>query len=350
MAGNKANVQNLATVIIGAGGIAQKHEEALARIDGVRIAAVLDPNENAARALAEKCGAKVISRLEEVLNGVQDDVQMIHLLSPPSKRLDYVRTAMKAGKHVFCEKPIAVDLSDAIEMAKIAKEQNGLFMTGFNMRFRPGYLRLARDVLDGKLGDIVSVWIHRIGPGSGFGAPLGDSWRTDPNFVCGMTIESLSHDIDMIRGFNLEVENVSAWVKGGRADLPAFDNHAQIHLGLSGGKSGLINASWASHLPMASRGVVGTKGTAAICGDGFFDFITYRIKIEGMPYEEVIRINDPFDAESYYTENKHFVECIKNGKQPLVTAENGLEALKVSLAILESAREGKTVQIGVDHD
>ena len=346
MAEKETNKQNLTTVIVGAGGIAQKHEAALARIDGVRIAAVLDPNGTAARALAEKCGARVITRLEEVL----DEVQMIHLLSPPSKRLDYVRTAMKAGKHVFCEKPIAVNLSDAVEIAKIAKEQNSLFMTGFNMRFRPGYLRLVQDVLDGKLGDIISVWIHRIGPGSGFGAPLGDSWRTDPNFVCGMTIESLSHDIDMIRGLGVEIENVSAWVKGGRADLPAFDNHAQIHLGLSGGRSGLINASWASHLPMASRGVVGSKGTAAICGDGFFDFMDYRIKTEGMAHEEVIRVNDPFDAESYYTENEHFIDCVRNGRQPLVTADNGLAALRVSLAILESAKKAQTVQIGAAHD
>jgi len=176
----KTGKQNLNTVIVGAGGIAQKHMEALARI-GVRIAAVLDPDETAARSLADKCGGRIIKKLDEAL----DEVQMIHLLSPPSKRLDYARTAMQAGKHVFCEKPMAVIIDDAKEMAKIAAKQKVLFMTGFNMRFRPGYVRLARDILGGKLGDIISVWIHRIGPGSGFNAPLGDSWRTDPNLVCG---------------------------------------------------------------------------------------------------------------------------------------------------------------------
>ena len=344
MALNESAAGLLNTVIIGAGGISAKHEAALARISNVRVAAVLDPDEAAARSLAEKCGARVIRRLDEVL----DEVQMIHLLSPPSKRLDYAREAMRAGRHVFCEKPIAVSLDDAREMVKIADEQKVLFMTGFNMRFRPGYQRLAEDVLSGALGDIISVWIHRIGPGSGFNAPLGDSWRTDPNLVCGMTIESLSHDIDMIRGFGLEIENVSAWVKGSRADLPAFDNHAQIRLGLSGNRSALVSASWASHLPMASRGVVGTKGTAAICGDGFFDFMDYRIKTGEMAHEEVIRINDPFDAESYYTENVHFINCIKKGEQPLTTAHNGLEALRVSLSILESSKTGKPVQIGVN--
>ena len=335
-------MEQIKTVFIGAGGIARKHVAALARIEGVKIEAILDPNENSARSLAERCGARVISRLEDVL----DEVNIIHLLSPPSKRLDYVRIAAEAGKHIFCEKPISVGIKEAKEMAKIVKEKNILFSTGFNMRFRPGYLRLAKDVLEGKLGDIISVWIHRIGPGSGFRGPLGDSWRTDPNLVCGMTIESLSHDIDMIRGFNLEIETVSAWVKGGRADLPSFDNHAQIQMGLSGGRSALISASWASHLPMASRGVIGTKGTAAICGDGFFDFINYRIKTENMSHEEVVRMNDPFDDVSYYTENKHFIECVEKKEIPLIGIDNGLKALEVSHAILEASKTGQRVKIG----
>jgi myo-inositol 2-dehydrogenase/D-chiro-inositol 1-dehydrogenase len=329
----------LRTIIVGAGGIAGKHADALLRIPGVKVTAVLDPREANAKSLAEKCGAPVISRLEEAL----EEAEMIHLLTPPSKRLNYARAAMTAGKHIFCEKPVAVDPAEAGEMARLSRETGVFFMTAFNMRFRPGYRMLQEDVLSGKLGDIISLWIHRIGPGSGFNGPLGDSWRTDPNLVCGMTIESLSHDIDMIRGFGLEIEKAAAWVYGGRVDLPAFDNHAQILLGLSGGRSGVINASWASFLPMSSRGVVGVRGTAALCGGGFFDFMDYRLKTDAMAYEQISRVNDPFDGESYYAENKHFIECIRNARKPLTTAENGLEALKVSLAILESSKTGKAV-------
>ncbi|MDR0758845.1 MAG: Gfo/Idh/MocA family oxidoreductase, partial [Treponema sp.] len=214
---NAANEKEapLKTIIVGAGGIAQKHAEALTRIAGVEIAAVLDPRESNAKSLAEKYGGRVIPRLEEAL----DDVCMIHLLTPPSKRLDYARLAVQAGKHIFCEKPVAVTLDDAMELKRLTCESGVFFMTGFNMRFRPGYLMLREDVLSGKLGSIISVWSHRIGPGAGFNAPLGDSWRTEPGLVCGMTIESLSHDIDMIRGLGLEIEKVSAWVYGSRTDL-----------------------------------------------------------------------------------------------------------------------------------
>lgn len=329
------------TVIIGAGGIAVRHAESINRLPDMKVAGVIDINKENAQRVADVCNSKVYSKLEDVI----DEVQMVHLLTPPSKRVEYAEIAMKAGKHVLCEKPIAVSMDDAERLSELAQENNLFFMTAFNMRFRPGYLKLQEDVLSGRLGDIISIWSHRVGPGSGFKGPLSDSWRTDPNLVCGMTIESLSHDIDMFRGLGIEIKNVSARVKGVREDLPAFDNNAQVVMGLNNGASAVINASWSSHLAMSSRGVIGTKGTAVIAGDGFFDFTVHRIFTEDMQYEQVTRMKDLFDSESYYTENKYFLECIMKGQKPNITADNGVEALKVSLAILKSSNEQRIIEL-----
>lgn len=331
----------LKTMIIGAGGIAEKHVEAIKQMPNVRVAGVYDIRYENARKIADMCNSKVIEKPEDVL----DEVQMVHLLTPPSKRMEYAQTVIRAGKHVLCEKPIAVDMKDALALSKLAEENGTLFMTAFNMRFRPGYLKLQEDVVSGKLGDVISLWSHRIGPGSGFKSPLGDSWRTDPQLVCGMTIESLSHDIDMIRGLGIEIASVFAKVRGTKPELPSFDNNAQVLFGLSNGATAVINASWSSHLPMSSRGIVGTKGTAVLSGKGFFDFTEYRIKTDDMECEQVIKIDDPFDSRSYYEENKYFVECIENGKTPFITADNGVRALKVSLAILESSLKHCVVQL-----
>jgi predicted dehydrogenase len=65
-----------------------------------------------------------------------------------------------------------------------------------------------------------------------------------------------------------------------------------------------------------------------------------------MEYPRSTWLNDLFDAESYYTENRHFADCILRQTRPDVTADNGVEALRVSLAILESSRTGETVRIG----
>jgi len=322
------------TAIIGAGGIAVKHALSINRLPNVKVAGVIDIRYENAKRIADMCNARIVSRLEDIL----DEIDMIHLLTPPSKRVEYAEVAMKAGKHVFCEKPIAVTMEDAGRLAELAEENHVLFMTAFNMRFRPGYLKLQEDVLSGKLGEIINIWSHRIGPGSGFNTPLADTWRTDPELACGMSIESLSHDIDMFRGLGVEITSVSARVKATREDLPSFDNNAQVVFGLSNGGSAVINASWSSYLPMSSRGVVGTKGTAVISGRGFFDFMEYRLLTENMKYEQVTYINDPFDDESYYLENKYFIECVENNRVPFITAQNGIEALKVSLAILESSR------------
>jgi predicted dehydrogenase len=118
-----------------------------------------------------------------------------------------------------------------------------------------------------------------------------------------------------------------------------------VVLGLAGGRAGGINASWSAHLPTSSRGVVGTRGTALIRGDGFFDFVEHRIRNDEMEYPRSTWLNDLFDAESYYTENRHFADCVLQRVQPDVTADNGVEALRVSLAILDSSRTGQTVQI-----
>lgn len=334
----------LKTVIIGAGHIAGKHVKSLNRISDVQVAGVIDPNPVNAANIASQCNAPVISDLRDVLA----EIDMIHLLSPPSRRVEYARLAMEAKKHVFCEKPIAVSLADARQLCELADRNQVKFMTAFNMRFRPGYRMLQDAVLSGKLGEIIGIWIHRTGPGSGFKSSLGDTWRTDANLACGMTIESLSHDIDMIRGLGMEITGVSASTLASRADLPQFDNNTQAFMQLANGGQVNICASWSSHLPYGSRGVIGTKGTAVIEGSGFFDFINFRILCDDMQYEQSFKVNDPFDDESYYRENLHFIECLQQNRQPEVGAENGLKALEVSLAMLRSDREKCFIDIGDD--
>jgi len=329
------------TVIVGAGGIALKHAEALNRLPNVKVAGVMDLKYENARRIADICNSRVIENLSDVL----EEIQMIHLLTPPSKRMDYAEIAIKARKHILCEKPISANMSDAQKLMKLAKENNVLFMVAFNMRFRSGYIRLCEKVLSGMLGNIISIWIHRIGPGPGFNKSLSSSWRTDPEFLCGMTIESLSHDIDMIRGLGVEITTVSARVKGSLEEMPLFDNNAQVVLGLSCGASAIINTSWSSYLLMSSRGVNGTKGTVVVNGKDFFDFSEHIEKTEKMSKESITFINDQFDSESFYEENKHFTECIESGTKPFIGAEHGLEALKVSLAILKSSKEQRLIKL-----
>jgi len=323
--------------IVGAGGIARTHVEALKAIPKARIVAVVDVVEERAQAMAASCGAIACPRLQDCL----DKVDMVHVLTPPSTHRDIAVEAMAAGKHVVCEKPIAASIADGRAMVDAAHTYGVKLMVAFNMRFRKGFAMLREVVRDGSLGEVVSFWSQRLGAGVG----QGYNWRTDPELLCGMSVESLSHDIDLLRWIVGEVVDVRASVLESRPDLPGFDDNASVALTLANGGIALIHASWSSRLARNSRGVVGTKGTALVEGGGLWELREFCIKTDNMPYETSTIINDAFDVKSYVAENEHFVKCVEQGREPSVSGEDGLRALRISHAILASSRRDCAVTV-----
>jgi predicted dehydrogenase len=331
----------LKTAIIGAGVISHQHARALHELD-IGIAGVLDLNQARARELAVQYGAKTIRTLDEILA----EVDMVHIFTPPFQRAEYVRQAAAAGKHLFVEKPIAVSVVEAREILALASVGRVKLMVGFNHRFRNGYRQLQEAVRDGRLGEIIGVFAHRLGFGGG--ATLNSSWRTSPNLACGMCIESVSHDIDMLLHLVDGVVSVSANTCGTIPEAPNFDNNAAVTFRLKNGGTGLIHASWSSCLGYSSRGVIGTKGAAMVTGDDLFDFMNFIIKTEDMPYRQIFNLDDRFEspAQQCYLEiNRHFKECIEQDRLPLASGEDGLRALIFSQAILESNRTGRAVTV-----
>jgi predicted dehydrogenase len=335
------------TVIIGAGEISYSHAKALYDL-GIGIAGVFDLNPARAQELASQYGARVIQSLEEVLA----EVDMVHIFTPPAYRVEYVRQAAVAGKHIFVEKPIAITIADAEEIIKLAAANRVKLMIGFNHRFRRGYQMLQEVVGDGRLGKIIGAFSYRLGSGTGFGGTtlVSTGWRTNPNCSCGMSVESLSYDIDMLLHLVDGVESVSANTYGTVPGLPNFDNNTAVTFNLKNGGIGTIHASWCSHLSFSSRGVLGTKGTAMINGDDMFDFANFIIKTEEMPYREILNVNDRFtwppqDLQCYLTINRHFITCIEQDLVPPASGEDGLRALIFSQAILESNQTGRAIAV-----
>jgi myo-inositol 2-dehydrogenase/D-chiro-inositol 1-dehydrogenase len=329
--------------IIGAGNIGSKHLEAINMINDVKITAIVDLNENNAKIQAAKYGAKAYASLTECL----PDVDAIGIYTPPSSHCELAIEAMDAGKHVICEKPITTTKEDALAIKKSAEKNNVVFMTAFNMRFREGYNLLHDAILSEEIGKPINYFVQRMSFVAGSPSKNDEyNWRTDPNLMCGMTVESLSHDIDMIRWHFGEVKTVYAVIQYSLNDLPYLDDNAYIVMTLENGMSVSIQATWSSHIPQNMRGVVGTKGTAYVKGFGIWDSDEFTIKTADMPYQITKTIQqDILDVVSYYKENLHFFECIKNRKQPQTTAFEGLKALEISSAILESGKTGKVIML-----
>jgi myo-inositol 2-dehydrogenase/D-chiro-inositol 1-dehydrogenase len=266
---------------------------------------------------------------------------MVYVLTPPSLHRTLAVAALEAGKHVVVEKPLASSLDDAQAMVETAQRSGAKLMTAFNMRFRPGFRRL-KDALDsGQLGAPISMWSQRLGIGVGG----GENWRTTPGLLCGMTVESLSHDIDLIHWLLGEIVQVTAQVRESRASLPGFDDNASIVFGLASGAMATIHASWSSHIPYNSRGIVGERGTAIVTGRGLWDLTNFHLRTTEMAHEQIEVLDDRIDVTSYREEGRHFIACVAEDRPPNITGEDGLRALRVSHAILASQAHGETITI-----
>lgn len=153
------------TALVGAGYIAPWHLSAIRATEGVAVTAVCDPVKSAAVALAEACGAQAFTNLEEMLEEQVCDV--VHILAPPNLHHDLAVRSLKAGVHVFAEKPFTVSAAqarDVVEVAAAVKRQAGV---NHNFLGLPSYARLKTALADGRIGPVDSadvVWRYPLQP------------------------------------------------------------------------------------------------------------------------------------------------------------------------------------------
>lgn len=322
--------------IVGAGGIGRKHLEALADIPGAQIAAVVDADGDAALS-ASPPGCPHFTDMSACL----PLVDAVWICTPPSSHRELAEAALRAGKHVYCEKPLASSMEDALAIVGAAEASDAVFATGFNMRYRRGFRRLRELLAEGAAGKPFSYWCHRVGS-------LGDgsyNWRTDPKLLCGMTIESLSHDIDTIRWLFGEIVDVRAVLQESRADLPGYDDNVCALLTTGSGVTATIHASWSSALGRGSRGVVGSDGAIALEGPDVWTVSGVRWRTKGMDHERAESFSDTLGPESYRAADADFLSSLADGRPRAPTALDGLAALSVSSAMLESSRTGNSVRL-----
>ena len=321
-------------LVIGAGGIAFQHLNALKEL-GEEIYGIYDLDLSRARNLASRYGTQAVEDAEQAI--AQADC--VFLLTPPSTRFGYMKMIRGKCKNVFCEKPMAITVEDALAMEQIAQEEDMTCMIGFTQRFRSGYQRLKELLDNGTLGEIVQANVVRIGPGPGSNGNLAESWRTDRKYVCGMAIESLSHDIDFLQSLAGPICGVNGAVKGTVASLPEFDNNANAVLAFESGAIGSITCSWSSALAYTMKGIIGTKGTAYLRGDDIWDNTELVVKtFDGE--KRVEKLDDIFNAgEGYLNEDRYFMECIREGKKPVCGLETGRRVLEISHRILDTSAQ-----------
>ena len=334
--------------IIGCGGIGNHHAGILAKMTNVRVAVVCDIVEHRAQTLAGKLGCEFVLDYR----GVMDKVDAVFICTPPEVRVDVIAAAARAGKQIFCEKPIALNVAEADQIIRIVEPAGVKFMLGYVLRFTQPYKLLHDCFASGELGGLVNCWTRRY-----MGMDPRKTWHNWQDKSGGVALDFGSHDIDWLMWVGGTVKTVFAHAARVREGVQS-DEHSQSMLVFGKGGMGCADVSWLEAVSESSIGVIGTAGSMSVDRAG-----TVRRRMWGSKEETVATQGsmsvDPQGklgartaegaiqavAQETETIQQHFIRCIEQDVPPAVTAEQGRNVLEAVLAINESARTGRAVKL-----
>jgi predicted dehydrogenase len=343
---------------------AEFRAKALSEIPGVRVVAIADDNEERGRTAAERFGVDWFSTDWRKLVARPDvDVVMVH--SETSRHPDQVIAAAAAGKHVFCEKPIATNLEDANRMVAAIRNSGVDGTTAFVSRFSQEASRTKRIVDTGVLGEIVSAraliglaGILEIGC-----PPDMAIWMSDVALGGGGAwIDEGSHAVDLLRWTVGDVSEVAAFTNRRVKQQLEVEDVGVAILRFQNGALGEVTTSWSLAIDLGMRNTLelyGSKG--ALLMEATSRFPRVELYTEELPAElrgwvsphikpEVAEPHDyqswPPNVHHYKREVSSYVARLHAGERPFgPTIEEGRACLEVILAGYRSATDGCSVRL-----
>lgn len=246
--------------------------------------------------------------------------------------------AARAGKHVFCEKPISLDLPSAVAALEAADAAGIAFQVGFQRRFDPDWAAAAARIEAGELGDVYM-----------FRTSLRDMRPPPRAYLAesgGFFVDLTIHDLDTARWLVGEIEEVSAIGAAlsdpGFAELEDIDN-AVVVLRFANGALGVIDESRvAGYGYESSTEVIGSQATVRI---GRHRRVNNVWLTPGSASVDWVADYTERYREAYLLELEEFAAAIREGRAPLVTGEDGLAAFVLARACEQALREGRTVRL-----
>jgi len=338
--------------VVGVGAIAQRRHipECVANPDSTLVA-LADANKERVEAIATQYGAKAYTDWQEMTKSPEIDAVVV--AGPNALHAAMTIAALQAGKHVLCEKPMAINREEGRAMIDAAKKSGKYLMIGLNQRLMPSHVR-AKEVLDsGRLGKVLSFRTAFKHPGpEGWSVDAAKSWffRKDQAFM-GVTGDLGIHKADLMRWLlSDEFIEVSGMVttldkRDGEGNLIALDDNAFINLKSAKGVIGSMILSWTNYGVEENYTVLyGTKGVMALGTDP-----TYGVIVN---YRNGDKELHKVGAESTNTKQvasgviDALTASIKSKTPPTIDGEEGYRSLDVILTAMEAAKEGCTKKIG----
>ena len=296
--------------------------------------AICDENEAVAQQMAETYKVKSLT-LAQV---AESKIEAVVIASPAFKHAEHVKQFLLAGKHVFVEKPLAINVQDAEELCVIAKKVGRKLMVGHLLQYHPAYQKLKQLVLENELGKLQHIYSNRLGVGK---------IRTEENVLWSFA----PHDISMILGIvgNSPEQVLST---GSSFFNKEIEDTAMLHLSFKNNLKAHIFVSWFHPYKEQRLVVIGDKSMAifddCLPWDKKLQLYNHKVKWENdVPMIEKfnpISVELP-EVEPLRNECQHFLNMIIQDKQATSCGEEGLRVLRVLDAAETSLKKKATIDL-----
>lgn len=323
--------------ILGTAGIADRAIcPAIAQTDGADLVAVLSRDRPRGEEFARRHGgARVFTDYDKLL--ADADVDVVYVASPNALHADQVVAAAAAGKHVFCDKPLATSVEDARRAVEACQAAGVKLGINFQTRHHRFVAEVKQALSDGRIGDLVIAEVE-VSPGRN---PLR-GWRTDPELAGLGSVNNLGvHAYDLLRYLlGHEVTEVTALFDVGRRE--ALETVALVLLRFDDGTLAYVNANQAVPDYRPDLVLYGTQGRItgeSVTRPGLDGQV--RLLADGKESRWQTSTGDAFLRAVVA-----FQRAVIEDTEPDASALDGLRSVELTDAIARSAREGKTIQLG----
>lgn len=314
-------MKKLGVAVIGTGFWGKNHARVFRELPETELLAICDINAERAKAAAHQFGVKPFKDVGRMLK--DESIEAVSVCTWSTSLAKEALKALRAGKHVLVEKPMATNTTQAKKLLETA-DKEGLHLTvGLLMRFIPGVQYIRNAVENKNVGNPVCATAKRVAQ---WPERIGD---------VGVVKDTAIHDLDVMR-YIFNEDPIAVYAKTGSMRNRKFEDYAQIMLTFEGDKSAFIESNWLT--PYKTRMLIMTGSEAIVK----LDYITQELTIENA--KETVQprciLQEPLKLEL-----QHFAKCITRKEKPMVTGMDGLKALQIAEAALRSSATNRVVKL-----
>jgi predicted dehydrogenase len=347
--------------VLGAGMIADMEMiPAIKSIENAELVSIMSRNEEKVKGLSSKHNIpRYYTDIDEFLRDPELDA--VYVATAPHLHCEQTIQAAEHGKHVLCEKPMALAVEQCEKMIEAFNKAGVKLMIGCMMRFQPAHVKTKEIIDAGFLGRMILIRMQ-----GSFYYPPAENWRLDPKIAGGGALHDMGiHCIDLMRFFAGDVEEVSAFVDNLVFDYPVEDT-SLVSLRFANGGYGFLESCYSAYYTENRFEVIGSKGTLfaekSIWGNQTTGVLKAFAGEIGRTHEHklapawgqddslgglgtVIKEYNLQPCNTFAAEAEYFSQCIMENREPEINGVEGLKDLQVVKAAYESAKEGKRVKI-----